>query len=72
MSTVDQEKIRLAAARERARRACIHRQLGALEGVLARMPKPHSPREWLKRRRLELKVRKLRAELDQPWLPMDT
>jgi len=71
MDAIDQEKIRLAAARERARRACIHRQLGALEAVLARMPKPRSPREWLKRRRLELKIRRLRAALEQACLPLD-
>jgi len=64
-AVAQQERAKIISARERARRAALHRQIGALERVLAEAPKPRSLREWVQRRRLELKVRRLRGELAQ-------
>ena len=59
-------------ARERARRAQLHRTIGALERKLEFMGRPKGHFEWVKRKRLEHKLERLRGELAQARMSVAT
>lgn len=51
--------------RERERRACLHRQIGAIESRLNRGEKPSTRKGWIQRAKLQNKLKGLKAELNQ-------
>ena len=60
----------LAQSSETRRREKLHRQIGALEGKLARLQPAYLPRDREKAWKLVAKIKRLEYALRQPMLPL--